>query len=153
MATLRPPRVSQDQIVPFTKEQFQALVAAAGRSWRPLRDRAIVRVLVDTGLRSSELCSLDIGSLDLDARPVRIKVRGKGDKDRTVYLGPKSVRSVWDYLRREGRDPHEPLFLTETGWAKGNRLTRSGLQQLIDRLAEDAEIVGVRASPHTFRHT
>lgn len=65
------------------------------------RDQAILFVLVDTGLRAMELCSLRIGNVDLRSGKVEIKhgVLGgaKGGKGRTVYLGKASRRALWRY--------------------------------------------------------
>lgn len=117
------------------------------------RDQAIIMVLVDTGLRAMELCSLRVGDLDLKTGKVEIKhgVTGgaKGGKGRTVYLGKAARRAVWRYLaeREDGEDDQALLFVS-----KDNRsFNPNSLRQLIQGIAERA---GVRnAHPHRFRHT
>lgn len=148
---LKPPIVRQDQIQPFTDEQQKALLRAARRSRRSKRDEAIVLFLLDTGARASEVCGLRVKDLDLTGR--RCKVRGKGDKDRTVCFSATTARALWAYLKEEPREPEAPLFLSERGEQAGGPLTRSGLLQLIERLGRAAGIEACRCSPHTFRHT
>lgn len=140
-----------DQIQPFTAEQQKALLAAAHKSPYPQRDTAILMFLLDTGVRASETCELKREKLDLENRFARI--RGKGDKERVVYFGRKTARALWTYLKMEGREPTEPVFLSERGLKAGEAMTYSGLDQLFQRLGKMAEISAVRCSPHTCRHT
>ena len=143
--------VRSDQIQPFTREQVTAFLQAARRSRNRLRDEAIITVLFDTGIRASELCSLRMRDVDLDQ--YRCRVLGKGNKYRDVPFSKASRKAVWQYLRDEGRDKEDPLFMSERGTEAGNAMTRSGLQQLIQRLGDSAGISVTRCSPHTFRHT
>ena len=103
--------------------------------------------LVDSGVRLAELCGLRRKHIDFSNMTAR--VLGKGDKERTVYFGMKASKALRDYLREEDRKEEDPIFLSR----RGEALTDTGVQQLIDRLGEAAEIRGVRCSPHTFRHT
>ena len=136
-----------DEIEPFTEQQVLQMRSAAKQSRQALRDEAIVAFLVDTGVRASEICGLRFADVDLSAK--RATVEGKGGKSRPVYFGRITARALWQYLKMDGREPTEPLFQSE----RGEALTRSGLQQLVERLARTANLTGVRASPHTFRHT
>lgn len=151
MAKLKPPIDRPDQIQPFTGEQVSALEAQARRSVYPLRDSAIVLLLLDTGMRASELCGLRVQDVDLVGR--RCVVRGKGGKERALSLGQRATRAVWAHLRGREDEPEAALFQSQRGQRPGEGFTRSGLTQLIHRLGEAAGIVGVRCSPHTFRHT
>ncbi len=149
-------RQSSDQVQPFTVQHVEALLASSRNTRHPRRDEAIVRVLLDTGVRCSELRQAKLEDLDFESSFLRIRY-GKGGKERRVYFGRKTNRALWKYLSTEGRSiedrPHEPLFLGDRGVEAGSALTRSGLFQLIQRLGEAAKIRGVRCSPHTFRHT
>jgi site-specific recombinase XerD len=149
---LKPPRVPKDQVQPFTLEQAQALLDAAKRSAQPARDTAIVLVLLDTGLRVSELCSLRVG--DVDPETKEITVRGKGGKRRTIFVGPNVRRVVWRYIERERRldGEDESLFIAHRGRRTDAGLTPNGICQLFHRLGRAAGIRGVRCSPHTARH-
>lgn len=136
-----------DDVQPFTDEQVLQLRTAARRSRQAPRDEAVIAFLLDTGCRASEVCALCFADIDLSAR--RATVDGKGGKSRSVYFGRISGRLMWQYLRGDGREPADPVFQSE----RGDALTRSGLQQLIERLAKSAGLTGARCSPHTFRHT
>lgn len=151
MARLKPPISRPDQVEPFTTEQVKALLTAAGKSRHPKRDDALVRFFFDTGCRSSEVCGLALEKLDLHARSAR--VLGKGNKERTVSYGKRAGRALWAYLREEEREPDAPVFLAEGGHGQGGGLTRFGMYQLIQRLAQNAGIQRNRIGPHTLRHT
>lgn len=159
---ISPPSVRRPAIEPYSLAQIRAMLQACDRasSWqtrggrraesrRPtaLRDRAIILVLVDTGVRASELCELEIGDYHVDSGRIRVR-HGKGDKERLVYAGEAARRAIWRYLlqRREARS-HDPLFAT----ASGRHLTRDNLLKLIKRVAERAQVGG--ANVHRFRHT
>lgn len=145
METLKPPIARQDQIVPFTDEQVETLLAAARRSKNRRRDEALVYFLLDTGCRASEVCSLRLSQVDLQSR--RCNVTGKGNKSRSIYFGKKTMKALWAYLKDEPREGDEPLFVAARGQSAGEPLTRSGLLQLIERLGKAASIDAVRCSP------
>lgn len=112
------------------------------------RDRLIVYVLLDTGVRAAELCALDAG--DVDERSGAVLVRqGKGRKDRTVYLGAKTRRDLVRYWRAHGRPATgQAVFVSLT---TGQRLTENGLRQLLRRIGDRAGVA--HCHPHTFRRT
>ncbi|MDE2125283.1 MAG: tyrosine-type recombinase/integrase [Armatimonadetes bacterium] len=141
------PTSRADQVQPFTTDQVEALLNAAKRSQMAYRNQAIVYFLLDTGLRASELCSLNREDVDFQAR--RCGVVGKGNKRRMVPFGKTAAKSLWNYLKAEPQEPGEPLFMSE----RGERLTRSGLRLLFVRLGRSARLQAARCSPHTFRHT
>ncbi len=129
MGNLKAPIVRQDQILPFTREQQEALLRVARKTRHPKRDEAIVLFLLDTGARASELCSLRRKDLDLTER--RCRVRGKGEKDRTLCFGAVTTKALWTYLRDEPREDDAALFTSDRGPRAGEPLTRWGLLQLI----------------------
>lgn len=155
MAGLKGPVVNRDQIQPFTPQQVDALFTTAQAGRHPRRDLAVITLLLDTGIRSSELCSLDIADISFSSR--MCSVIGKGSKTRRIHFGTECHRSLWNYLRErevEGSSAsEEPLFISDSGKTAGERLTRSGLQQMITKLGRAAQLQAVRCSPHTFRHT
>lgn len=151
---IKKPRVEQKIIEVFSPEQFDALVAATKREYNAhlqCRDRAILAVLVDTGIRADECVTLTIANVSLDPRDAYVRVHGKGNKWREIGLGDKSRRELKTYVRtfRDGSERTDPLFLNRYG----KSLTPDGLHQLVHRLGMWSGIVGVRCSPHTFRHT
>lgn len=155
------PRWRRPVIEPFTQEEVGRLLRACDqmepydRTWkrnvsakRPtaLRDRAILLALLDTGLRASELTALRLA--DYDEKRGRMRVlHGKGDKERTVFLGDTSRLAVWRYLATRETVKTSPLFATRQGTA----LERAGLLHLVQRIGERAGVQGVH--PHRFRHT
>ncbi len=151
MDAIASPIARVDQIQPFTDPQVAALLQAAKRSHHGRRDEAILLLLLDTGMRASELCGLALADVDMQAK--RCTVLGKGNKHRSVFFGRTTAKSLWQYLRLEMREPKEPLFFADRGNGAGEPLTRSGLLQLVHRLGKAAKIEATRCSPHTFRHT
>ena len=114
-----------------------------------LRDRAILEMLYATGVRVTELVSLDTDSME-DAGE-RIRVYGKGRRERLVPVGEYARRAL-EYYLAEGRpvlaerhpaDPGRALYLNH----RGGRLTSRGVRWLVNKY------MGTRGSPHTFRHT
>lgn len=153
LRNVKPPRVPTDQVQPFSMEQVQALVDAARRGKNPEREAALVLILVDTGLRAAEICSLTVA--DADRGTGELSVVGKGNKRRQVYMGVTARRSLWRYLEaeRRGAEATEPLFVSVGGNLAGSALTPSGLHSIIQKLGKVAGLKGVRCSPHTLRHT
>ncbi len=159
-AEVQRPKAPEPLIVPLTREQVVALLAACdkrrynthGREYearRPTatRDRAIVTVLLDTGLRASELCALTIADYIKEEGKLIVRC-GKGGRGRQVYLGAAAQRALWrSLMRRPERRPDEPLFVT----SEGRPFDRQLLRQLIARLGEHAGIPHLH--PHTLRHT
>lgn len=156
------PRPEQRAITPYTKADVEHLLRAcdhtarytrpgkrACRNQRPTatRDRAIVTLLVDTGIRASELCALRIHQCDLRNR--RVTVHGKGKKERTLPISARTAQVVWKYLNtREDRAIlSHSLFTTNRDVA----FDRHVLKRLIARLGKRAGVSG--ANVHRFRHT
>jgi integrase/recombinase XerD len=162
------PKFEDAPVEPFTREQIEALLKAcdfcqeaqtSGRRKFTMhrvtgfRDKAIILVLLDSGLRASELCALRIGDYDSQSGKVQVRhgVAGgaKGKKGRTVYLGKSARRAIWRYLaaREDGEDSDAPLFLGRYS----RPLNRDALRQVIASLGEKAAVK--KAYPHRFRHT
>ena len=121
-AKLSPPMVGADPIQPFTHQQIIALLQSTRRSKYPRRDEAIVRFLLDTGVRVTELCELRMKNVDLYEG--QAYVLGKGNKHRTACFGRKTSRALRKYLQNEERMPDDPLFLSERGENASSKFTR-----------------------------
>jgi integrase/recombinase XerD len=136
----------------YTKEYNNPLSSKSYRTRRPTaeRDTALILLMLDTGLRVSEIARLQIEHVDLQTGAVHILPHGSGQKTkpRVVYLGKSAKRAVWRYLAsREETHRYEPLFLTD----KGNPLRENQIRHLLKYFGERA---GVRdCHPHRFRHT
>jgi len=115
-----------------------------------LRDRAMLRLLWATGMRVSELISLDLETLDMSTWSVRCL--GKGSKERLIPFGPQSHAALTEYLR-DGRPAlvrsatERAVFLNH----HGKRLTRQGFWLILKAYADQAGIKDI--SPHTLRHS
>jgi integrase/recombinase XerC len=151
MDTFDVPDNKRDQIQPFTDNQINDLLKAAGKSQNALRDETIIWLLYDTGIRASELCGLTRHDVDLTEK--RITVVGKGNKRRLVYFGKYAAKALWSYLRNFEIDGPDPLFQSECGIKKGEKLNKDSLGLMFNRLEKNSGIHGVRCSPHTLRHT
>jgi site-specific recombinase XerD len=149
MARMRPPKVPEAPPPVLTDDELRALLKAAeGGTFEQRRDTALLRVLIDTGARVSEIANLTLGDdVDLDAGT--LIVIGKGRRVRALPLGSKAVRALDRYVRARAQHPQadEPWLWLGT---KG-RLTDSGIRQLLERRGEDAGI-GRKVTPHMFRH-
>ena len=111
-----------------------------------LRERAIIEMLYATGIRVSELCSLNL--LDLGENQVRVS--GKGGKERIVPIAQRSVEKIDEYLlyRTDSKCETIALFVTN----RGMRIDRGFVWRIVK---QSAEKVGIkkRVSPHTLRHS
>lgn len=141
LRTLARPRVPHKVMEPLSDDNLRCLLAAAD-----VRDRAIVLLLLDTGLRVSEAAGISLADLRPDGS---IKVMGKGAKERVVPVGSAARGAIGRYLEsRETGSADDALFVGELG----ARLTLNGIQQMLRRLRDRAGVTA-RCNPHTFRHT
>lgn len=114
-----------------------------------IRNRCIFEVLLCTGCRCSELVNIKLCDIDLDNR--EIKVLGKGNKERIVYLGSYAIDSLNMYLsiRNElSKKDNKYLFVNHLG----NKLTTRGIRDIIDKILLKSNL-HLKITPHTFRHS
>jgi len=146
------PKPPKKVIMPFSEDQLHALLGVIDtKSPIGLRDWTIIITLLDTGIRVTELTELKLENVNLVQRC--LKIRGKGNKERIVPVGVSVQRALAKYINKYRPNPIYPLsdnlFLNRDGMP----LTPNRIQSIIERYALKAKIQGVRASPHTFRHT
>jgi site-specific recombinase XerD len=148
MARMRPPQVPEQPVDVFTDEELTMLLASCkGNTFENRRDTALLRMLIDTGMRAAELCGLAVEDLDGDQRAA--EVMGKGRRGRAVPYGAKTADALRRYLRARAVHPqaaHRALWLGKKG-----PLTDSGLRQVLERRGIEAGVNDVH--PHRFRHT
>lgn len=156
---LKQPKEEDIQIL--SPQEIKNLLKTCEQNPYPLRDAALFRVMLDTGVRLSELVydssaeyasGLRTGNLHLSRRGRRgegfIVVRGKGNKERSVNLGMQSEVCLRGYLNRgRGRDESDYVFLSRTGAPLGARM----VEQLCSDLG--GKIGRPDLHPHLFRHT
>lgn len=155
------PRPEKPVIVPFSQDDVKRLLAAcdqtkcyhrAGQRIQErtrstaLRDRCLLLVLLDTGVRASELAGLRI--TDTDLRNQRIIVTGKGSKTRMIPISAATAKLIFRYISAARKEAavNEPLFI-----ANERPVNRDSLAKLLTRLGERAGVNDVH--PHRFRHT
>lgn len=148
MARMRPPKAPRPTAAALSDEQIKRILARCeGKGFEARRDMAIVRLLVDTGMRVTEMVSLRLDMVDFEARSVAIV--GKGRKPRICWFGVKSLKALDLYVnwaRPTHRDAHLPnLWLGQRGV-----MTRSGIAALLKIRGELAGVPGLH--PHMFRH-
>jgi site-specific recombinase XerD len=139
------PTVEETIIETFTREQLKKLLIACGREYnRELteRDRAILHVLLSTGVKASELCCLTVQHTHLTPYDAHIRVMGKGRREREVGLNDQARAHPHWYLSRfrEGRKGEPHVFLNRNH----EPLTPDGLDEMLYRLRDWTGISGVR---------
>ena len=149
-------RTRRKQVTFLNPEELDRLFAKANtNTLSGLRDRAILELLFSSGLRVSELVGLNRDHINLKRR--EFMVRGKGQKDRPIFISEQSANAIQSYLdKRQDNDP--ALFVRYSGTKEldfsGNfhRLTPRSVQRMVERSARLAGITK-HVSPHTLRHS
>lgn len=130
-------------------ELKRLLEGPSGNDLKDLRDRAILELFFSTGLRLSELCSLN---RDLDLSRDEFSIRGKGEKVRVVFLSEKAKHTIKEYLAKR-TDMLAPMFVqvshrkTDDG-----RMTTRAIQRMVQFYAIKAGI-SKKVTPHVLRHS
>ncbi len=150
----------EDREVTFLEsdELERLLKSPEGDNLDALRDRAVLGTLFSTGMRVSELCSLDRNKIDTTRG--ELSIRGKGSKIRVVFLSDSAKNDITKYLDKRS-DIDEALFIriplskASGSFGKENnlRLTPRSIQRIVEKYATKAGIVGKNVSPHSLRHT
>jgi site-specific recombinase XerD len=147
MARMHPPAVPEQPVPILSDDRIRELLkTCAGNTFENRRDAAIIRLLLDTGLRVSELVGQSVDDVDFETGVVF--VMGKGRRGRAVPYGAKTGDALRRYRRERARHPgaNEPSF-----WlGRKGAMTDSGVRQMLERRGLDAGIPGVH--PHLFRH-
>jgi site-specific recombinase XerD len=146
------PKPPKKIIATFSEKQLNAILRVINTTTPAgFRDWAMIIMLIDTGLRASELVGLTVEDINLDDG--LLKVCGKGNKERVVPIGAKVQRALWKYLNHHRPQPANPLHPTLFLTTSGQSITTDRLRTIIGKYTDRADIEGVRCSPHTFRHT
>lgn len=151
------PHVVRKQVTFLHFDEVEALLSEIDLDTEVgLRDRAIIELLFSGGLRVSELVKLDRGDINLEKR--EFTVRGKGSKDRPIFISKSAAEHLADYLAARS-DTLVPLFLSYSRNpgpvdTSGNyrRLTSRSVERLIEKYARAAGITK-HVTPHTLRHS
>ncbi len=148
LARVQSPKRPQERLEPLSLEDFQAMLDSCPKDgFTGLRDRALLLLLMDTGLRHQELTDLEVADLDLATGQVIVR-QGKGRKSRAVYVGKRTRRALQAYLRqrrKQGLGEEAPLWVQRSG----ERLSKSGIRQVVRRAAKRAGVP--EPGMHAFR--
>jgi integrase/recombinase XerC len=130
---------------------YRALLAsleARGGDRKALRDRAILRLLFDCGLRRAEVAQLNVEDVDLPGARVWIVGKGRREKEARPLAGP-TAQALADWLQALGQ-PAGPVFISLDRRAGGDRITLPSLSRLVKGIGQGC---GVRVTPHGLRHS
>ncbi len=131
-------------------EASSLIEAPAGDDPWVLRDRAVLELLYAAGIRVSELCGLDVDDIDLDAG--RIRVLGKGGRERSVPIGEEAVEALRAYLAAARRATVGSAGAALFANRRAKRITPRDVRSLVEKYRRDV-LAGRRVSPHTLRHS
>lgn len=157
------PRYANKEIIPYTEEQAQRLLRAAAKS-QPVekpdkkayqfecanaaRNQAILMVLLDTGIRPSELCRLRVADINLASGEIQVVPWRKGKtRPRTVRISPRTCKAIWKYWEQIDVKRAPAAFLT----LEGNPMERHTVGSFFADLGRRAGVAG--ANPYRCRHT
>ena len=155
------PKPEQREIQPFDEDEVRAMFNSLAKSrtyTRPGkmlsdhslrtadRNRAILLLMLDTGIRATELCELTVK--DVDQKNNRAFVMGKGSKERTLPFSARTGQALWRYFATlQERRQDDPAFVT----VYNRQFDRKQLRKLVVNIGNRAGVAG--AHPHRFRHT
>ncbi len=143
---LKPPKIDKKVIQALSPTEIDRLFKVCSRkSMLDVRNKAILSVFLDTGLRISELANLTLDDVNMDNASLFIR-HGKGGKQRVVRIGVKAQKALWKYITLYRRGISNRLFLNRSGGA----MSLFGMKILIKRLGDKAK---VKVHPHQLRHT
>ncbi len=152
---LASPKVGKLLPKPLTVQEIDELLEQPARRSTPegKRDRAMLELMYATGLRVTELVSLDLQDVQLEGEKPYVRLVGKGNRERQIPLLDQPVQEVSDYIRFArprlvGQRDETALFVNR----RGERLTRQGFWLILKGYAAEANIHG-RVTPHTLRHS
>lgn len=150
------PKTKRKQVSFLSQEETERIMAVVEtKTAQDLRDKAILELLYSSGLRVSELCNLNRDHINLNRG--EFMVRGKGQKDRPVFISPEATECLATYLATR-TDSAKPLFIRYSGAKTGDsegesfRLTPRSVQRIVSQYAKLAGITK-HVSPHTLRHS
>ncbi len=141
---------------PLSIEQARQLLQIGKDDPEALRDRAIVSLLIHTGIRTIEAVRADVGDVRNVAGHTVLYVQGKGrsEKDEFVILTASTLQALTDYIRSRGDvEPTAPLFASESNHNAGGRLTTRSISRIAKERMDEAGIRSDRITAHSLRHT
>jgi site-specific recombinase XerD len=153
----RPPRDAP--IEPYNQEHIEKLFAVLDYDWKvaktprqkmlAARDKAIICLFFESGLRLGELTALSLRDIDLNEQRIAVWY-GKQGKSRVTGFGPQTKKALWRYISlRPNEVERDKLWVTE----RGKPISAAGIQQIMRRVKRDAGLQHLRGLLHKCRHT
>lgn len=147
---LETPKIGKKKPIYMDQKEAELFIAGIKKSNHYYRNYSMIMFFLNLGLRVSELCSLNLTSVQDNV----LHVIGKGDKERTVFLNKACTVSLHKYMEKERQyiqdaTANEALFLSQ----KGTRLTRQTVAKIIKQINQDSGLNKEKLTPHKLRHT
>ena len=139
---VKPPKVRNVPLDAVPVPDVKRLLTTCDATFKGIRDRAIILLLLDTGLRATELLNLNKDDIDLDSGVLQVH-NGKGGKSRLAYFQPMTRRALRKWLKLNDQTA---LFITP----QGTRFLYAGLRSMLRRRGQDLDM---KATPHMFRRS
>ena len=147
LSSMKPPKLEKKIVQALNLREVDALLnLCSSKTYLDVRNRAILMMLLDSGMRVSELVSLRLDDVDVNTGSILVR-RGKGGKQRVVRIGTKAQKALWRYRTLCRHDSSDRLFLGQGGEPLGV----TGIKLMIRRLGKKAGVHGVHV--HRLRHT
>ena len=147
---LESPKLSKKNPIYMNMEEAKCFLAGIERNNLYYRNYCIMMFFLNLGLRVTELCGLTLKSIQGNA----LRITGKGDKERTVYLNKACRDALADYMKQERvriqqADNADYIFLSQ----KGTKLTRQQIARIVKKINEQSGLNKEKLTPHKLRHT
>lgn len=147
---LETPKIGKKKPIYMDQKEAEIFIAGIKKSNHYYRNYSMIMFFLNLGLRVSELCSLNLTSIQDNV----LHVLGKGDKERTVFLNRACTVSLHTYMEKErqyiqGASTNQALFLSQ----KGTRLTIQSVAKIIKQINQDSGLNKEKLTPHKLRHT
>lgn len=143
---MKPPKIEKKVIQALTEVEIERLLSAySGKTALDVRNKAIVSMLLDCGLRVSELANLTLDDVDMNSGSIIVR-NGKGGKQRVVHIGSKAQKALWRYVTLYRKSETNRLFVNR----RGDSLDANGIKIFVRRLGTKAKI---KVHAHKLRHT
>lgn len=153
MAKIPVPKSETKVITTFSDGQIQSLLSQClSSNGNSTRNMLIMLLLLDCGLRISELVGIELDDINLEEGIIKVR-KAKGNWERWVPVGQIAQKFLWKYINTSRPKPLTPHITALLLNDKGLPLTKNGVQQMLRRYGKKAGIIGTRCSPHTCRHT
>ncbi len=147
------PKIEERKVMYLTREELQSLFDCVDLSKKTgPRDISILTLLYSTGLRVSEIVSLNIDQINIEKG--EFMIRGKGRKLRISFISKTAKKYLGEYIKTR-TDTLEPLFISLSNKSKNNdsrRLQSRDIERLVNKYKKKAGIIK-QVTPHTLRHT